>query len=275
MQRMPVRSARGVVPASLPNQSLSQWLHDLKSQTDVQHDTIGAIYDAQFRRHFGRPSWRRSSDRDNATLAKVQSWCAERGVDPEDFIAANMLLLKHRLGRHSFRPNMLLGTHAEARYNGVLGRANRRFQTGSTRVFDARETWLGRIRVNLMTSELDVAELFVSLELAGRPISWRDAAVSVETNKDWRDFQDQIGCYNEIRKLHGEPAVKREGLLARFSAAWQLAERHRHGLGDCIGVTDFSWPAFVRVLRLVRDQAAERPKFEPAVEAGGRLWGNW
>ena len=186
-----------------------------------------------------------------------------------------MLLLKQRLGRYSFRPNMLLGPKAEARYNGVLGRANRRFQTGSARVFDTRETWLGRVRANLMTSELDVATLFVSLELADQPISWREAAESVETSKDWQDFQAQIGCYNEIRKLHGEPAARREGLLARLTAAWQIAERHRHGLGDCIGVTDFSWPAFVRVLRLARPAVPCSNQIEPALEAGGRLWGNW
>jgi len=275
MQRMPVRSARGAVPASLPNQSLSQRLHDLRAQTDVRPEQIGALFDVLHRRHFGRPSRRRSTWRNNVTLGRVFAWCLNHDVNPEDFISANMLLLKPRLGRHTFWPNMLLGPRAEARYNGVLSRANRRFSAGSMHVFESRETWLGCIRANLATSELEVAELFCALALADDPITWEQAAAAVRTHQDWRDYRDRVGCWSRLLQSLGRDGALREGLIASLSAAWQVAEMHRHGLGDCIGVTDFSWPAFVKLLRHVGFAPVKRDPVVFAASAGGRRWGNW
>jgi hypothetical protein len=275
MQRMPVRSARVVAPASLPNQSLAQRLQDLRSQTDVRPDMLGPLFDALFLQHFGRPSRRRASLRDNTMFGRVFAWCLSHEVNPEDFISANMILLRPRLGRHAFRPNMLLGPKAEARYNGVIGRANRRFGTGSTRVFESRETWLGRVRANLLTSELEVAELFCSLALAGDPIEWTAAAASIRTHQDWRDYRDRVGCWNRLVTTLGREGAVREGLTASLGAAWQIAERHRSGLGDCIGVTDFSWPAFVRLLRHLELAPRKRDQVDFVAMAGGRKWGNW
>jgi hypothetical protein len=275
MQRIPVRSARTVVPASLPNQSLSQRLHDLQAQTDVRPEQMGALFDALFAQHFGRPAHRKHSWRDDVTFGRVFAWCLNHDVNPEDFISANMLLLRPRLGRHAFRPNMLVGANAEARYNGVLGRANRRFGTGSMRVFDSRETWLGRIRANLATSELEVAELFCSLALADDPITWEQATRAVRTHQDWQDYHARVGCWNRMSWSLGRDGAAREGLIASLSAAWQLAEKHRHGLGDCIGVTDFSWPAFVKLLRHVGFGPAKQERVEFAMSAGGSRWGNW
>lgn len=276
MQRMPVRTASAVVSASSPYQSLSQRLQDLRAQTDVRPENMGALYDALHLQIFGRRSHRRGSSlATSTTFGRVYAWCLNRDVKPEDYIAANMRLLRDRLGRHLFRPNMLLGPRAEARYNGALGRANRRFGAGSMHVFESRETWLGRIRVNLALSELEVAELFCSLALVGDPITWAEAAASVRTNQDWRDYQARVGCWTRIEDAYGRESAQREGLLARLTAAWQIAEKHRHGLGDCIGVTDFSWPAFVKLLQHVGLGVKPREKVEFAKAAGGTKWGNW
>lgn len=275
MQRMPVRSARVVAPASLPNQSLAQRLQDLRAETDVRPDQMGALFDALFHHHFGRPSRRRASLQDNITFGRVFAWCLNHDVNPEDFISANMLLLRSRLGRHAFRPNMLVGANAEARYNGVLGRANRRFGTGTMRVFESRETWLGRIRANLAASEFEVADLFVSLALADDQVSWEQAVASVRTHQDWRDYQARVGCWNRLATSLGRDGALREGLIAKLTAAWQIAERLRHGLGDCIGVSDFSWGAFVRLLRHAGFEPKQRDHADFVSTAGGRTWGNW
>lgn len=270
MQRMPVRSAGGVVPASLPNQSLAERLHDLRSQTDVRPDQLGKLYDRLFQQHFGRWPHRRTSLRDNTTFGRVFAWCLNHDVNPEDYISANMRLLGPRLGRHSFRPNMLVGPRAESRYNGALGRANRRFGTGSQRVFLSRETWIGRIRTNLALSESEVADLFVSLALADDQITWDEASAMVTTSQDWRDYRAKTGCWHKLVWQFGPDGAKREGLIASLTAAWQIAEKLRHGLGDCIGFVDFSWPAFVRILR--HAGFAPKRRSDTASLQGMRMW---
>lgn len=273
MRRMPVRGV--VSPASSTNQSLAQRLHDLRAEAEPKAELVGPLYADLFLKHFGTTPRRRMTMRDNVCFGRMFAWCLNHDVSVPDFISANMLLLKGRLGKHQFQPNMLVGPNAEARYNGVLGRANRRFHAGTMRVFDSRETWRGRIRANLIESEQEVAELFCSLALADDPITWDEAAKAVRTNQDWRDFQARVGCFATIVGCYGRDAALREGRIAQLSAAWSIAEKHRHGLADCLGVTDFSWGAFVRILRHVERPARSRPVTEFAVAAGGRTWGNW
>ena len=271
MQRMPVRSARVVAPASIPNQSLAERLRDLKSQTDVRPVEMGKLYDRLFQQHFGRWPHRRSSLKDNAMFGRVFAWCLNHDVNPEDYISANMRLLGPRLGRHPFRPNMLLGPKAEARYNGAIGRANRRFGSGSQRAFLSRETWIGRIRTNLALSELEVADLFVSLSLAGDSITFEDASTMIQTSQDWQDYRNKTGCWSKLVWQFGPDGAKREGLIATLTAAWQIAEKLRHGLGDCIGFVDFSWSGFVRILMHAGFVAKDRG--DTVSLLGMRMWG--
>lgn len=275
MQRIPVRTACGpaVAPVS-PYQSLSQRVAELRKVAAPRPDEVARLYDRLFLEHFGKPSRRVPSLRDNTSFGRVLSWCLNHDVRVEDFISANMLLLRHRLGRHAFRPNMLCGPGAEARYNGVLGRANRRFARGDVRVF-GRETRLGFIRMQLQTTEHDIADLWCSLALAGDPITWDQAVESVKRTDEWTQYQARRGCWLELVNSYGREAAEREGLLASLSAAWQIAERFQVGLADRIGIVDWSWAAFLRLLQHVLPKPKPKPESEFAEFAGGKIWGNW
>lgn len=275
MQRIPVRTASGTVVApSSPYKSLSQRVVELRKVAAPRPDEVARLYDRLFLEHFGRRPRRGPSLADNTSFGRALAWCLNHDVRIEDFISANMLLLRHRLGRHPFRPNMLCGPGAEARYNGVLGRANRRFARGDVRVF-GRETRLGFIRLQLQTTEHDVADLWCSLALAGDPITWEQAAALVKQTDEWAQFQARRGCWFELVRDYGSEAAEREGLLASLSAAWQIAEKFQVGLADRISVTDWSWNAFLRLLQHVLPKPRPKPEGEFASFAGGKTWGNW
>lgn len=277
MQRRPVRSASGTVVerAALPTPCLSQRILDLQAEADAEPEAIGRLYDKLFLKHFGFPSPRRASTRANIAFGRVFAWCTRHGVRIADYIAANMLLLKPRLGRHTFQPLMLSGERAERRYNGVLGRANRRFQSGSMRVFDDRETWLGRLRAAVCVSEQDVAEVYVEVNLAGEELSWADAAGMVETTDEWRQFQRRGLAFHDLIVRYGIVAAEREALLASLRAAWAVAERLEHGLPDKIAYHRFSWPAFVRLLRYLGFAPKRTEQVLVPLCVGGSQWGNW
>lgn len=281
MQRTPAIAGPDDEIYESPHSSLSQRLVALRDRLDSHPVLIGEIYDALYLKHFGVPSRRKRSTTNNLAFGRVFAWCLNHEVAVADYIAANMLLLRDRYplraksGRViNFTPGVLVGSKAEARYNGVLRRANSRHRQGTTDVFDATETWLGRIRSNLFQAEYDVAEVFVSAHLDGRSPSWRDVSGDVETNQDWRDFYAGRGAFASVANSYSRERAVTELMFAQLRAAWCVAEGVQHGLADRVGFSDFNWPDFSRLMCYVRDQRPKRERVDVTPHSGSS-WGKW
>lgn len=293
MERIAYRSERtAVATPQVAERSLSQKLVELHTELNRLPESAEKVYDRLFALHLGEPSRRKDTPRNRALLERAQAWCAQHRVSFADYISANLILLRTRgwsperksarsytrKGR-TFRvrivPSWLLGAAAERRYNGVLGRANRRYQTGSTLVFP-RATWIGCIRENLFYAEFGAGELFVSLRLAGDPITWEEAvALTTPNNPDWSDFQRQVGRFTQLVTLVNQQRAVAERDFARLRAAWSVAQRVQPGLADRIGFTEFSWPAFADILAYATEDRRARRERNEIILAGGRTWGNW
>lgn len=272
MQRTPVPSSDAslITRATLPNRSLSEWIQELDRRVEFTPELIGKLYDTLHKKHFGKPSWRRNNSRNNIAFGRAFAFCVRHEIDPAAYISANMALLRDWLKRSriAFQPTMLVGEKAEARYNGYMRRANRRFRRGDHRVFDVADTQIGRLRNDLYLSEHAVAEHYVALRLRGRDLPWEEVASMVTTSQTWKDVSARSGAWFDLQRPEDEL------LLARVRAAWAIAETYRHGLGDSIGFTDFSWRAFADLIaRLI---AETPPVYAPSVDdlraAKVRLW---
>lgn len=277
MERTPVTSSRNAKRARLPYHSLAERLEELRREVDREPDAtfVGRLYDHLYRTHFDRPSRRDPSNmRTNTILGRVFSWCLQNEVDVATYIAANMTLLKPRLGRHGFQPNMLSGDNAAMRYNGYLSRANKRYRRGTHEVFIGSETWLGRTREQLVMAEEAVADYFVRLNLRGIDVTW-DAAVEVcEVTDAWIEFTNHRGAWRTFAQLYDSKRPEQERRLMQLRAAWAVSQGLRTGLPNRIGFTEFSWPAFLDLMRQVL------PDPRPMVSVGavddlGDAWGNW
>ncbi len=238
---------RSVSPPTL--RSLSEQLVDLRARLDnpPQEFDQGRIYDQLHLLIFGTRSRRkRTSLRNSVILGRLYSWCLDRGVDFPTYVSAQMTLC--RGGARAFRVNYLWGERAERRYNGYLRRANSRYRKGSREAFVGTETWVGRVRHELALSEAEVADIYVHACLAGHEIEWDEAVAAANVSDTWRRFVRKRGDWLRFADLFGEDRANGEGDLMRLAAAWQVAEGIRHGLPDCIGVTDFSWSAFAALM---------------------------
>lgn len=302
MQRIAYRSERTAVASpEVTERSLSQKLVESHALLNRLPESIELLYDRLFILHFGRQSMRRNTPRNVSALSRIATWCAQHRVNVADYISANFILLSTR-GVNTFKktkptddetpepskrpkgkkrwrvrivPAWLSGPTAERRYNGVLGRANRRFQVGSISAF-TNETWIGRLRENLFYAESGAGELFVSLRLAGDPITWAQAVeLTKPSNPDWADFQHRVGCFSVMANLLGEQRATAEARFAALRAAWSVAERVQPGLADRIGFTEFSWSAFADVLAYATESRRARTACADVFVDGGRTWGNW
>ena len=277
MERTPVNSSRSAKRARLPYHSLAERLEELRLEVDREPDAlfVGRLYDHLYRAHFDKPSRRDPSNmRTNTILGRVFSWCLQHDVDVATYIAANMTLLKPRLGRHGFQPNMLSGENAAMRYNGYLSRANKRYRRGTHEVFIGSETWLGRTREQLAMAEETVADYFVRLNLKDRDVTWDEAIEVCEVSDAWIEFTNGRGAWRTFAKLYDSKRPEQERRLMQLRAAWAVAQGLRSGLPNRIGFTEFSWPAFLDLMRQVL------PAPRPMVSVGdvddlGDTWGNW
>lgn len=276
LDRTPV-AADAPKRAKLPYQSLAERLAEHRKQTDRSPDPtfVGRLYDHLYQLHFDRPSRRRSDDlRTNAILGRVFSWCVMHDVDVATYIAANMTLLKDRLGRHSFQPNMLSGEKAANRYNGYLSRANKRYRRGTHEVFVGSETGIGRLREQLALSEESVAEYYVRVNLRGVTVTWEDAIDCADVTSEWVDFTNHRGCWRSLAEVYGQDRPAQEFRLMQLRAAWSVAQGLQNGLPNRIGFTEFSWRAFLDLMQQVLPERKPAPAGVDLTDIGD-TWGNW
>lgn len=274
MQRTPLVDDCPPPPVSLPFRSLSERIRDLEAELDRVPDARfqQRIYDQLYLLHFGKPSRAKPSLKTNEIFGRLASWCARNEVDFATFIAANMTLLKPRLKRYGFQPNMLRGENAERRYNGYLARANRRYRCGSHSVFAGTETWVGRIRADLVETESEIADVFVRANLGGEPTTWEQAVACCEHTAVWVEFAKKRGAWTTLVSFYGSDRPVEEQKLAQLRAAWSVAQGLQHGLPDRIGFTEFTWSGFLDLMR----QVLPEPKTRSAVDLGEvdvTVWG--
>ena len=197
------------------------------------------LYDELHRQHFGKPSRRRRTHRNDVIFGRLLSFMLTEEVDPTTFISANMEMLRERCANspYGFQPNMLSGEKARARYNIYIRRANRRYHRGRADAF-ASTTALGIFRLELAVSEGEVAGYYVHAGLSGDLVSWEEAIAASSPTQTWLDAQQGRSKYGTTFNLDHERR------LATLTAAVAVSESVETGLSTRIGFDDWSWEAY-------------------------------
>lgn len=205
--------------------------------------TIESIYDALYRQYFDRPSPRRRTVRNDALFGRVRSLCLQHDVDPETYIAANMLGLRDWLSSRkdlSFQPTMLSGSKAWTRYRLHSLKVRQRFRHGRRDAF-AWKTRFGRLRATLALEEQSVGEYYVRAAWSGVPIDWDSAIVHAQPEDVWQQFEVRHGReWTHWASLLGHERARQEKRLAQLRAARAVADSYRQGLSEDIAFTNWS-----------------------------------
>lgn len=91
-------------------------------------------------------------------------------------------------------------------------------------------------------------------------------------NATWREvIAGRAPGYHRACSTLGTTKVPKEREFARLRAACSIAEQYQHGLADRIGFTEFSWPAFAKLIRRVVGKTRPRETFD-FDDVPGALW---
>lgn len=236
---------------------------------------LEVIYDAEYRRVFGKSSRRKRSHRNDLIFSRTLSYLVSSGIDPATFLVANMVALKDApmVRKHGFQVNMISGPKAKLRYNQFLKQANSKYRRGLSDVAEA-DSELGSLRRDLFDGEYTVADLFVRTIWSRVKISWAEAILRTEPNLVWKAFEAKAGdAYARWSNSLGERGVQREARLAKFRACVSVLDGLNSGFSRRVGLrdVDFEWLDIAELV--IRTFEQPKPSQYDLSHVPGDLWG--
>ena len=236
---------------------------------------LEVIYDAEYRRIFGRAPRRKRTHRNDLIFSRTLAYLLREGIDPATYVAANMTALKDApvVRKHGFQPNMISGDAAKIRYNDFLRAANAKYRRGLSDVTEAGSA-LGVLRRSLFDGEQVVAELFVRTRWTGFSISWDDAIRRADPNEIWRSIKSSSGeTYAHWSPVLGSKGIAREIRLAELRACVAVLDSLLPGLSRRVACrdVDVDWLSVANFL--VRTFDPPKPRQYDLSGIPGDLWG--